>query len=158
MNNKVPMTPQGQRQLQELLKRLKTTDLSEAIRALEEARSHGDLSENAEYDIAKERHQQLTKQISDMERALANAQVIDPATLTQDRVAFGARVTLRDLDSAETSQYQIVGIYEVDIQNGRISVESPIARALIGKESGDEVQVQTPRGTRLFEVLKVQYV
>lgn len=151
------MTPQGHRQLQELLKRLKTTDLSEAIRALEEARSHGDLSENAEYDIAKERHQQLTKQISDMERALNNAQVIDPATMTHERVAFGARVTLRDLDNAETNQYQIVGIYEVDIQNGRISVESPIARALIGKETGDEVSVTTPRGIRIFEVLEVQY-
>lgn len=151
------MTPQGYKNLQERLGRMKTVDLHAVARALDEARSHGDLSENAEFDIAKDKHHQLTKQISDIEAALMNAQIIDPATLSQDRIAFGAQVELRDLDTAETAKYQIVGIYEVDISVGRISIESPIARALIGKEEGDEVRVQTPKGVRTLEVLAIQY-
>lgn len=156
-NIKVPMTPKGHADLKALLYKLKTKDRQAAVAALEEARSHGDLSENAEYDIAKERLSQLDRHISEIGMALVNAQVIDPMQIKHSHVVFGATVRLVDQDSDETLNYQIVGIYEVDIENNRISIESPIARALIGREEGDEVKVKTPKGLRKFEIVEVLY-
>ncbi|PIR20720.1 MAG: transcription elongation factor GreA [Deltaproteobacteria bacterium CG11_big_fil_rev_8_21_14_0_20_47_16] len=155
---KIPMTPEGLRKLHELYKRLKAVDRPTAITALSVARSHGDLSENAEYDIAKETLSQLEKQISDVEAKLAAAHVIDPATMDHDKVVFGATVTVLDVDSGDEITYQIVGVDEADISAFKISVESPIARALIGKSEGDETTVKSPKGMRILEILRVEYI
>lgn len=155
---KYPMTPVGYRKVQDQLKQLKTVDRTTAVQALTTARGHGDLSENAEYDIAKATLAQLDKQIADIEVRLAGAQIIDPATLNHDKVVFGATVTVLDGDSGEKLTYQIVGVDEADITALKISVESPIARALIGKAEGEEVTVQSPRGPRILEILRVEYV
>lgn len=156
-NSKIPMTPEGLRRLQELLKRLKSVDRPTAINALSVARSHGDLSENAEYDIAKETLSQLEKQISDTEAKISSAQVIDPSTMDHDKVVFGATVTVLDIDTDAQVTYQIVGVDEADIAAYKISVESPIARALIGKAEGDEATVQSPKGPRVLEIIQVKY-
>lgn len=153
-----PMTPTGYRKLQDQLRQLKVVARPTAVQALAVARSHGDLSENAEYDIAKETLSQLDKQISDTELRLAAAQVIDPATLAHDKVVFGATVTVQDGDSGEKITYQIVGLDEADIAAFKISIESPIARALIGKSEGDEATVQSPKGQRILEILRVEYI
>lgn len=155
---KHPMTPTGFRKVQELLKHYKNVARPAAVLALSIARSHGDLSENAEYDIAKETLSQLDKQIIDTETKLAAAQVIDPATLDHDRVVFGATVTVQDVDSGDQVTYQIVGMDEADISAFKISIESPIARALIGKSEGDEATVQSPRGNRILEIIRVEYI
>lgn len=155
---KHPMTPTGFRKVQEQLKHLKNVARPTAVQALAVARSHGDLSENAEYDIAKETLSQLDKQIIDTETKLAGAQVIDPATLDHDRVVFGATVTVQDIDSGDKVTYQIVGMDEADISALKISIESPIARALIGKSEGDEATVQSPKGNRVIEILRVEYI
>jgi transcription elongation factor GreA len=157
MNN-VPMTVTGAQRLKEELHRLKTVDRPEVIRAIADARSHGDLSENADYDAAKERQGFIEGRISEVEAKLANAQVIDPSTLDADgRVVFGAVVDLRELEAGNTVTYQIVGDDEADIKHGKISVSSPIARALIGKSEGDTAEVQAPGGAREYEVLGVRY-
>jgi transcription elongation factor GreA len=155
---KHPMTPAGFRKVQEQLKHMKTVARPTAVQALAVARSHGDLSENAEYDIAKETLSQLDKQIVDTETKLAAAQVIDPSTMDHDRVVFGATVTVQDGDSGEKMTYQIVGVDEADINACKISIESPIARALIGKAEGDETTVQSPKGSRILEILRVEYI
>lgn len=155
MASPVHMTPDGHKRLVEQIKRMKTTDLQAISKDLEEARSHGDLSENAEYEIAKDNHSKLLKQISDLEAAIANAQIIDPSTLTHDRVVFGSVVEMRDFDNDETIRYQIVGIYESDLKFGKISIESPIARGLIGKFEGDEVKITTPKGIKEFEIISI---
>jgi transcription elongation factor GreA len=156
--NKVPMTVNGERLLKTELHRLKTVDRPAVIRALSDARSHGDLSENADYDAAKERQGFLEGRISEIESKLANAQVIDPAAIDADgRVVFGAFVELREAENDDTVTYQIVGDDEADIKHGKISVSSPIARALIGKSEGDTAEVQAPGGAREFEVLAVRY-
>lgn len=157
MHKRVPMTPQGQKNLMEKLKYLKQVERPKAVAAIEEARGHGDLSENAEYDIAKERQLQLSQQIKDIEHKLSLAHVIDPKTVASDKIVFGARVTVTDLDSGDEATYWIVGADEADVAKGKISIESPIARALIGKEEGDEVKVNTPRGQRLLEVVEIAY-
>jgi transcription elongation factor GreA len=151
------MTPEGHKKLSEELKRLKKVERPKIVQAIEEARDHGDLSENAEYDAAKERQQQISQQIKEIEHKLSLAQVIDPATVEHDKIVFGATVTLHDVSNSEEVSYTIVGVDESDISKGRISVESPIARALIGKEEGDEVVVRTPKGARDFEVISVEY-
>lgn len=153
----IPMTPAGHRQLHELLKQLKLVALPAAIQALAVARAHGDLSENAEYEAAKEHHEQLLHQIRDVERKIAQAQVIDPATIAHKRIVFGATVQLRDADIDEEVTYRLVGTDEADIKQGTISVESPIGRALIGKEKGDAVHVKTPKGSREFVILQIRY-
>ncbi len=153
----IPMTPNGHKNLQAQFKQMKNVARPAAVEALAEARSHGDLSENAEYDVAKANLALLDKQLSDIEQAIANAQIIDPATISHDKIVFGATVKLRDAATDEEVQYQIVGIYESDIAAGKISIESPIARALIGKEEGDEAKVTTPRGQREFEIITVSY-
>lgn len=158
IQQKHPMTPTGFRKLQDHLKNLKNVARPTAVQALSVARSHGDLSENAEYDIAKETLSQLDKQIIDTETKLAAAQVIDPATLDHDRIVFGATVTVQDADSGDKITYQIVGMDEADISALKISIESPIARALIGKSEGDEATVQSPKGSRILEILRVEYI
>lgn len=156
---KYPMTVEGAEKLRQELHRLKTVERQAVIAAIAEARAHGDLSENAEYDAARERQAFIEGRIQELEAKLANAQIIDPKTLDADgRVVFGATVELEDLESGEHACYQIVGDEEADVKAGKISVSSPIARALIGKYAGDVVQVQTPGGLREFEILDVRYV
>ena len=155
---KVPMTVEGATRLKAELQRLKTVDRPEIIRAIAEARSHGDISENADYDAAKERQGFIEGRIAAVEEKLANAQVIDPASLDAGgRVVFGATVELTDANTDERAVYQIVGDDEADIKHGKISVSSPIARALIGKTEGDTAEVVAPGGTRSYEILAVRY-
>ncbi|MDR2000571.1 MAG: transcription elongation factor GreA [Zoogloeaceae bacterium] len=156
--SKIPITLRGAELLREELKRLKTVDRPAAVAAIAEARSHGDLSENAEYDAAKERQGFIEGRIAEVESKLANAQIIDPAALDADgRVVFGATVNLEDMDSGQTVRYQIVGDDEADLKQNKISLSSPVARALIGKFAGDVAEVQTPGGRREYEILDVRY-
>jgi transcription elongation factor GreA len=155
---KVPMTPEGYKKLQEKLKNLISVERPKIVKAIEEARGHGDLSENAEYDVAKENQQNLNRQMQEIENVLALAQIIDPLKISSEKIVFGATVKLHDIDNGEDVQYQIVGAYESDINEGKISVESPIARALIGKEEGDEVKVKAPTGFRTYEILEISYI
>ena len=155
---KVPMTIEGAERLKTELHRLRTIERPAVIQAIAEARSHGDLSENADYDAAKERQGFIEGRIGEVESKLANAQVIDPKSLDADgRVVFGATVDLEDAASGDTVTYQIVGDDEADIKHGKISVSSPIARALIGKSQGDTADVQAPGGVRSYDVLAVRY-
>jgi transcription elongation factor GreA len=154
----VPMNSKGYQFLMEELKRLKTVERPKNIREIEEARGHGDLSENAEFHAAKERQSLLDVQIREAEDKLARAQVIEVAKLSGDKVVFGATVALADGDTGDKVVYQIVGDHEAEPKNGRISISSPIARALIGKSEGDEVQVHTPTGVRTFDILRVDYI
>ena len=152
------MTVEGAERLRTELHRLKTVERPSVIQAIAEARSHGDLSENADYDAAKERQGFIEGRISEVESKLANAQVIDPTAVDADgRVVFGATVEIEDLDSGDRSAYQIVGDDEADIKASKISVNSPIARALIGKTEGDQVEVRAPGGLRNYEVVQVRY-
>jgi len=153
-----PVTVAGVEMLRAELQRLKTVDRPQAIAAIAEARSHGDLSENAEYDAAKERQSFLEGRIAEVESKLANAQIIDPKLLDADgRCVFGSTVDLQDLSGSEAVTYQIVGEDEADIKQAKISIGSPIARALIGKYAGDPVDVLTPGGVRRYEILDVRY-
>ena len=154
---KVPMTERGYGMLQEEMKRLKTVERPAVINALEEARSHGDLSENAEYHAAKERQAFIEGRLMDLEDKVSRAQIIDPRSLSGTIVRFGATVTLADEDTDEESTYQIVGEDEGDISNGRLSLTSPLARAMIGKESGDSIEVTAPGGSKAYEIMKVKY-
>ncbi len=152
------MTIEGAERLKAELQRLKTVDRPEIIRAIAEARSHGDISENADYEAAKERQGFIEGRIATVEEKLANAQVIDPTSIDADgRVVFGSTVEIAQADTDERAVYQIVGDDEADIKDGKISVSSPIARALIGKSEGDTAEVQTPGGTRSYEILGVRY-
>ena len=154
---KTPMTNRGAELLREELHRLKTVERPSVITAIAEARAHGDLSENAEYDAARNRQGFIEGRISELESKLANAQVIDPKLVAAEgRCVFGATVDLQDGDG-QPATWQIVGDDEADIKQGRISVNSPIARALIGKESGELVDVQTPGGVKSYEILDVRY-
>ncbi|MBL8398962.1 MAG: transcription elongation factor GreA [Candidatus Accumulibacter sp.] len=156
--SKIPLTLNGAEKLRAELQYLKTVERPRAIAAIAEARSHGDLSENAEYDAAKERQGFIEGRIKEVESKLANAQIIDPKLLDADgRCVFGATLDLEDQDSGARVSYQIVGEDEADIKAGKISVNSPIARALIGKFVGDIAQVQAPAGLREYEVLDVRY-
>lgn len=157
LHARIPMTPQGKKILEEKLKYLKSVERPRIVAAIEEARSHGDLAENAEYDAAKEQQFQVSKQIQEIEHKLSLAQVIDPATIKSEKVVFGACVTLNALSNGEEITYAIVGVDEADISKGKISIESPIARALIGKEEGDEVKVKTPNGLKEFEIVSIEY-
>lgn len=155
--NRVPMTPNGQRLLKEKLKHLKQVERPRIIEAIEEARGHGDLTENAEFDIAKERQLQISQQIKEVEHKLSLAHVIDPKTINSEKVVFGATVTLADVNNGERVTYHIVGSDEADIGAGMLSIDSPIARALIGKEEGDEARVKAPKGLKTFEVVSIEY-
>jgi transcription elongation factor GreA len=155
----VPITKHGAELLKEELIRLKTKERPAVIVAIAEARSHGDLSENAEYDAAKERQSFIEGRIADLEGKLGAAQVIDPKLLDADgRIVFASTVHLEDLGSGEKVTYQIVGLDEADLKQSKVSITSPIARALIGKYAGDVVEVQAPAGVREYEVLDVRYV
>ncbi len=156
--SKVPLTVKGAEKLREELHRLKTVDRPWVIGAIAEARAHGDLSENAEYDAAKERQGFIEGRIQEVEGKLSNAQIIDPTLLDADgRCVFGATVEIEDQDSGVTVTYQIVGEDEADIKLNKLSVNSPMARALIGKYAGDIAQVQAPGGIREFEVIDIRY-
>ena len=154
---KVPMTGEGYKALDEELKRLKSVERPAVIAAISEARSHGDLSENAEYHAAKERQGWIEGRIAEIEDKISRAQVIDVSKLSGAQVKFGATVTVVDEDTEDESRYQIVGEHEADVKQGRISVTSPIARSLIGKETGDVVEVNTPGGVKAYEILKVEW-
>jgi transcription elongation factor GreA len=157
--SRIPLTVAGAEKLKAELHRLKTIDRPAVITALAEARSHGDLSENAEYDAAKERQGFIEGRISRLEASLAVAQIVDPASVEADgRIVFGATVELEDMESGNAVCYQIVGDDEADIRDNKISIESPIARALIGKSAGDIAQVDAPAGVREYEVITVRYV
>ena len=157
MADNLPITVKGKAKLEEELKRLMFTDRQSVIKAIEEARAHGDISENAEYEAAKERQGMIEARIADIQGQLAGAEVIDTSLIKSDRIVFGAYVELNDLETDESVRYQIVGVGEADVKEGRISVMSPIARAMIGKKAGDTVLVKSPKGDREFEVTKFYF-
>lgn len=156
---RIPMTPQGHERLREELRHLKTVERAKNIRDIEEARAHGDLSENAEYHAAKEKQGILNGRILDLEHKVSHAEVIDPKKISdKNRIVFSATITVLDLHSEEEITYQIVGDEESNIKQNRIAISSPIARGFIGKSVGDEVRVQTPKGLREFEVVSIDYL
>jgi transcription elongation factor GreA len=158
MSEKFPMTPAGHAAMKAQLHKLKNVDRLANSRAIEVARGHGDLSENADYSAAKEEQGLIEAKIRDLEAKVSLAEVIDPTKLSGTRVRFGATVTIEDSDSGEPQTYTIVGEHEADIKRGRISIGAPLARALIGKELGDSVTVQSPKGRREYEVTKVEWL
>ena len=158
MADKIPMTSLEYDQLNEELKKLKFEERPAIVAAIEEARSHGDLSENAEYQTAREKQSFIEGRIQDLEAALSRAQVIDPKTLSGDTILFGATVDVTDLDTDQKQTYQIVGQYEANLEKGLISYISPLAKALIGKAKGDIVEVQTPKGEKAYEVLAIRFI
>jgi transcription elongation factor GreA len=154
---KVPMLEEGYRKLTDQVRQLKQVERPAVVQAIEDARAHGDLSENAEYHAAKERQGQIEATIADIEDQLSRAMVIDPSTLSGKKVVFGATVTLIGEDDKKV-KYQVVGQVEADASHGRISYNSPLGRALIGREVGDEVEVSTPSGDRYYEIAKVEFL
>jgi len=152
------MTVAGYKVLDEELKRLKSIERPNVIAAISEAREHGDLSENAEYHAAKERQGWIEGQIADIEDRISRAQVIDVSKLSGNNIKFGATVTVIDEDTEEEGRYQVVGDHEADVKMGKISLSSPLSRAMIGKEVGDVVEVQTPGGVKAYEILKVEWI
>ena len=152
------MTVAGYQVLDDELKRLKSIERPSVIAAISEARQHGDLSENAEYHAAKERQGWVEGQIADIEDRISRAQVIDVTKLSGGNVKFGATVTVVDEDTDEEGRYQVVGDHEADVKSGKISLSSPLSRAMIGKEVGDVVEVQTPGGVKAYEILKVEWI
>jgi transcription elongation factor GreA len=155
---KIPMTAEGYAALDAELKRLKTVERPSVIQAIAEARAHGDLSENAEYHAAKDRQSFIEGRVAEIEDKIARAQIIDVSKLSGKQVKFGATVQLLDEDSGGKSKYKIVGEDESDVKGGKISITSPIARALIGKEEGDVVEVMAPGGAKSYEIVKVKYL
>lgn len=156
--NKEPITLEGHERLKEKIHRLKTKERPTVIKAIAEARAHGDLKENAEYHAAREQQGLLEARIYELENTLAVAQIIDYKAIKSDKVAFGATVTLLDIHTSTQKKYQIVGKFESDIKAGKIPIASPIARALIGKKEGDSVPIQVPKGLQEYEILKVEYI
>jgi transcription elongation factor GreA len=157
MSSKVPMTREGFLKLSSELERMKRVDRQKAITDIAMARGHGDITENAEYDAAKERQAFVEGRIREIEHRLANAQVIDTKNLPADRIVFGATVRLSDVDTGQEVSYRIVGEDEADVKSGKISVTSPVGQALIGKELNDAVQVRAPGGIREYEILEIRY-
>ncbi len=159
MAGQIPMTRNGVERLKEELHQLKSQDRPNIIQAIAEARAQGDLSENAEYESAKERQGFIEGRIAEIEAKLSNVQIIDPATLNAEgKCVFGATIELEDLDEEKSFTYQIVGEDEADIKANKISISSPLARALIGKEDGDVVEVETPGGQKTYEISNVSYI
>ncbi|HEX4260441.1 MAG TPA: transcription elongation factor GreA [Acetobacteraceae bacterium] len=154
---KFPMTGPGLQRLEDELRQLRSTERPAVIRAIAEARTHGDLSENAEYHAARERQSFIEGRIAELEEIVSSAEVIDPATLSGDNVKFGAHVRLVDEENDREATYQIVGQHEADIKQGRLSVSSPLAKALIGKKAGDTVSVPAPGGDKTYEILGVRF-
>jgi transcription elongation factor GreA len=157
MSNRVPMTPEGAVTMRAELRNLKGPERMANIQDIERARAHGDISENAEFEAAKDRQGHIEGRIMELEGKLANADIIDPARLSGTRIVFGATVRVEDLDTGDESEYKIVGEDESDVSAGKISVYSPVARALIGKEEGDSAEVQTPKGVRELDILSVEF-
>ena len=157
MSVTLPLTVRGKGLLEEELRKLIHRDRPDVIRQIEEARSHGDLSENAEYDAAKERQALVEGRIQDIQNKLAGAEVVDPSKIQSERVVFGAKVKMFDCETDEEVTYQIVGVDEADVKKGLISILSPIARALIGKKAGDVAVVSSPKGEREYEILKLSF-
>jgi transcription elongation factor GreA len=155
--NKIPMTGDGYNRLREELKRLKTIDRPAIIRAIAEARDHGDLAENAEYHAARDRQSFIEGRLAEIEDKIARAEVIDVSKLSGSAIKFGAKVTLADEETDEEQTFQIVGEDEADISQGRLSVTSPLARALIGKRTGESVEVTTPRGAKSYGIVTVAF-
>lgn len=155
--DKIPMTKEGFEALEKELKKLKSEERPAVIEAIAVARAHGDLSENAEYSAAREKQSFIEGRIKELESVISAAQIIDPSSLSGSTVKFGAKVLIVDEDTDVEVSYQLVGHYEANAQNGRISVNAPIARALIGKTVGDSVEVTTPQGRRSYEILEVIY-
>ncbi len=158
MVEKIPMTPPGLARLEEELKTLKSVERPAVIRAIAEAREHGDLSENAEYHAARERQSFIEGRVLELEDIISRAQVIDISLMSGDQVRFGATVTLADEDSDDEVAYTIVGAHEADIKQGRMSVHSPLARALIGKHIGESVEVTAPGGSKSYQIVDVKFV
>jgi transcription elongation factor GreA len=158
MSQRVPMTKGGLLKLKAELKKLKTVDRPNNVKEIAEARSHGDISENAEFHAAKEKQSHLEGRIAQVEHWIASAEVIDVSRHQGDRVVFGATVTLADPDADEEVRYRIVGELEADLKQGKISVTSPIARALIGRSEGDEVTVRSPGGEKTYEIVTVEFL
>jgi transcription elongation factor GreA len=157
MPSSIPMTREGYQRLQEELKRRVRVDRPKVVQDIAEARAHGDLSENAEYDAAKERQGFVEGRIKELNDKIARAQVINPAELDTDKVVFGAKVTLFDVDSGSEVTYQIVGEDEADLKDGKISVTSPVGKALIGHRLDDEVRIKVPSGLKVYEVIDIKY-
>ena len=157
MMTKIPMTADGYARLEEELRHLKSVARPEVIRAIAEAREHGDISENAEYHAARERQSFIEGRVAELEDKVSRAEVIDPSKLTGKQVKFGATVTLIDEDTEEKASYQIVGVDEADIKAKRLAITSPLARALVGKSVGDTVEVTTPGGSKSYEISKVAF-
>ena len=155
--NKVPMTAKGYQKLQDELKKLVNKDRPEIIKDIAEARSHGDLSENAEYQYAKEQQSIIEGKILELESVIAQAELIDISNLSGSEIKFGATVTIRDDETNEQSTYQIVGEYESDINNKKLSINSPLAKGLIGKTKNDAVEINSPKGTKIYTVLSVKF-
>lgn len=157
MSDKVPMTPEGQARLRDELKKLKEVDLPQVVKDIGTAREHGDLSENAEWHAARERQGMIVARITYIEQSLSRAEVIDPSKIQGSKVQFGATLVLANAESGEEVRYQIVGPDEANVDEGRISVASPLARAMLGREVGDEVKVKLPAGQRVYEILEISY-
>ncbi len=157
MSEKVPMTPEGQQRLRDELKKLKEAELPQVIKDIATAREHGDLKENAEYHAARERQGMIVARIAHIEQSLSRAEVIDPSKMKSDKVQFGAKLKISNVETEEEIAYQIVGPDESDVALGRISVASPLARALLGHHAGDEVKVRLPNGERTYEILEIRY-
>ena len=153
--DRVPVTPEGYEALKKELENLKRVERPQNIKAIEEARAHGDLSENAEFDAAKDRQGFIEGRIGELGFKLANADVIDPGELPKDRAVFGTKVLLENIDTGEEVEYQLVGPDESDIGNGRISVSSPLGRAILGKKPGDELTLEVPGGKRVYELVDI---
>ena len=156
--NKIPMTAEGYTKLQDELKKLTSEDRPKIIEAIAEARSHGDLSENAEYQYAKEQQSLIEGRIIDLESAISKAEVIDVKSVEGDDIKFGATVEIEDDASGEKQKYQIVGEYESDIENKKLSITSPLARGLIGKTEEDNVEINSPKGLKSYTILSVKYI
>lgn len=154
----LPMTIRGKQLLEAELKKLIFEERPAVIKAIEEARAHGDISENAEYESAKERQGMIEGRIGDIQGKIAGAEVIDPATIKSDRIVFGATVVITDQETEETYTYQIVGVDEADVKKGMISILSPYARAMIGKKVGDAITVQSPRGDKDYEIVSFKFI
>ncbi|MAF97759.1 MAG: transcription elongation factor GreA [Micavibrio sp.] len=157
MSDQIPVTKKGYAELEAELHDLKHTQRPAVIEAIASAREHGDLSENAEYHAAREQQSFIEGRIQELEAVIGRAQVIDPSSMSGDSVKFGATVTIIDEETEEEHTYQIVGDYEADLESGKISISSPIAKGLIGKSEGDQVVIHTPKGARDYEILQVQY-
>ena len=153
--DRIPITRTGYEKLQKELHQLKTVERPNVIKAIEEARAHGDLSENAEYDAAKERQAFVEARVNELSFKLNNADVIDPETLPKDRAVFASRVLLENVETGEDVEYQLVGPEESDINEGRISIASPLGRAIVGRKPGDEISLQAPGGRRVYELVDI---